>query len=50
MEWNGGVDYWSGVLGWSTRVPCVLRFIIFLSLVRSFMHAYNAYTMQWIHK
>ena len=21
MEWNGGVDYWSGVLDWSTGVP-----------------------------
>ena len=21
MEWNGGVDYWSGVLDWSTEVP-----------------------------
>ena len=21
MEWNGGVDYWSGVLDWTTGVP-----------------------------
>ena len=21
MEWNGGVDYWSRVLDWSTEVP-----------------------------
>ena len=21
MEWNYGVDYWSGVLDWSTGVP-----------------------------
>ena len=21
MEWNGGVDYWSGVLDWITGVP-----------------------------
>ena len=21
MEWNGGVDYWSGVLDWNTGVP-----------------------------
>ena len=20
-EWNGGVDYWSGVLDWTTGVP-----------------------------
>ena len=21
VEWNGGVDYWSGVLDWVTGVP-----------------------------
>ena len=21
MEWNGGVDYWSGALDWTTGVP-----------------------------
>ena len=21
MEWNGGVNYWSGVLDWTTGVP-----------------------------
>ena len=21
VEWNGGVDYWSGVLDWITGVP-----------------------------
>ena len=21
MEWNGGMDYWSGALDWTTGVP-----------------------------
>ena len=21
MEWNGGMDYWSGTLDWTTAVP-----------------------------
>ena len=21
MEWNGGIDYWSGALDWTTGVP-----------------------------
>ena len=30
MEWNGGMDYWSGALDWTTGVPrpqisCILR-------------------------
>ena len=25
MEWNGGVDYWSGVLDWTTGVPDRLK-------------------------
>ena len=26
-EWNGGVDYWSGVLDWTTGVPHPQNFI-----------------------
>ena len=32
MEWNGGVDYWSGVLDWITGVP------------RPQMHNFHGYT------
>ena len=36
MEWNGGMDYWSGALDWTTGVPrpqigCILGMRIILS-------------------
>ena len=27
-EWNNGVDYWSGVLDWTTGVPCPQNYSI----------------------
>ena len=46
MEWNGGMDYWSGALDWTTRVPrpqigCILGEIL--------GHAHNTKSLQGLH-
>ena len=43
-EWNGGVDYWSGAMDWTTGVPrpqigCVLGMHKMLSSPRTVLNA-----------
>ena len=44
MEWNGGMDYWSGALDWTTGVPCPQ-----IGCILVLGHAHNTKSFQGRH-